>query len=227
MHADVTGRVETDLVVVRDIGRMLAGNDATDIQIFTAQNQLGPGCQLAVDGRRQCPGSRTDRQAIDRTVIADMVVDQDIVITVQIHMAVQIEGFEMRAVGGFQTDFTGHHFAAAVDDDVALRGQVAGNRDAIAGVDDDVGVVAAGDQGADQIDMAGRVQDHAAAQGFEDRCDAERDVLIAVCSGTGKQVNAAVSANITVDIDGTAGRIGLAEVDHRTACAGIQRDAAR
>ena len=225
---EITRRGDGDFVVVTRGGGGAALDEATDVDIAAGKldqrTGFKPARRLGIgafdDGQRTLRGDHA-QQPEQRVVAANHRRDDDVIDTAEHDPATGIDGRQMARAKGAQADLAFAHHAAGVDDDVALRGQVGLEHQGVAGVDDDIGIGAARDQLALQRDVAGRVELHAAGQGFEPGGGGQRDRCVALHIAAGVELDAAVRADRPRDQDLAAGCIRAADFDHRAGAAGV------
>jgi hypothetical protein len=225
MQTDVTGGGDGNFIVIGSRRGGVTLDNAGQFDVLAGKLQQCAGFQparFAFD--RQCALCGGDLEQCEiRIVLADGAVDHDIVEAGQHNATTRVERREVTGAVGFQADFAGRDLTigAGVDDDVALGREVALEQDGVAGVDDDVGVTADCLQVAFEDSVTGRVEGHAAGQGFQQAGAGQAHILATARRGAGIHVDGAVGADPAGDGDLAAGRIGHADVDHRTARAGI------
>ena len=221
VQAHVVGGADGQLMVVVGKGGAAAAQHARHVHVAPGQHHrragLQPACAFLRAGQDgQVATHRGDlQQRQPRAVLADGVADLDIVEAGHDDAAALAQGLEARGAGGAQADLALLHPAAGVDDDVALGGQVALQRERAVAIDEDVGIGAAGDEVALDGDSAGRAHQHRPAQRLDQAGGGEVDRQRPGGAGAGVHVDAAVRADGAGNGDGAGRRIGAAQVDHR------------
>ncbi len=208
-----------DLPVVGGRGRGIALHHAGQVHILTAEDHLGAGFEPAgfvIDHQATVLGGDL-QQAQTRIVLADGAVDDDVVDAADDDAAARVDRGELAGTEGFDAGLAMGHRRTGGNQDVALGGQITAQFKCVLCIDDDGGIAAARHQVARQHRMAGRVQVHAAIQGFQQTGGFQVDVLVASGVVAGVQVDALVTANPAGNGDFAAGSVGLADIDHRTA----------
>ena len=226
VQEDIARGVDTQFVVVGDVGGAIAAHHACHVDVATRQHDGGAGLKPSRGVHRtgqdaQVTLGRTHLQQRQVRTLADRVADQHVIHAVEQDAAARPEAGEIGGAVGAQADLAGLLARAGIDDDVALRRELAAQREGACAVDQDVGVGATGDEVALNGHRAGRVQHHGAAQRFDQAGRLEVHAQRSAGAGTGMHLDAAVRANGPAHRDHAGRCPRLAEVHDGTASAGI------
>ena len=233
VQGDTVAGVDRQLIVVSRGGSAVAAHHAGDVNVLAREQNR----RARFEPARRIDGTGEDAQvALARTHLqqrqvlaglADGVANQHVVQTREHDAAARRQALEVRAAVGAQADLTGLLARSGVDQDVALRRQIALEEERAGAVDDDVGIGTAGDEIALNRNHAGRVHDHRTAQGLDQAGSLEVDRQATGDAGASVHVDAAVGTDGAGNGDHAGGCIGLAQVDDRAALAGVDGVGAR
>ncbi len=222
---DITCGLDGDFVVEGGRCGQAALEHALDIHVLTTQGHQGAGLQPSTAlGQGQAAVSGLDIKSAQACVTpTNHAVDHHVVQAGEHNAPARVAGQQLAGAAGLQADLADAHagVGAGVDDDVALSLQTALDVQGLLGVDDDVGVAAQGHQLALQHRMAGRAQDHAAAEGLQPAAGAEQHVLRARGAGQGVEFDRGVGTHIARHGDRTGLQRGVANQHLGAALAGV------
>ena len=197
---DVARGADADFFVIGGDGGQAAAHHALDDHVLALERHQRAGLQPAAAlGQGQRAAGRADVEPAQvRIALADDAVDHHIIQAGEHDAPARIARDQLTGARGQQAGLgaADGRGGAGGDDDVALRFQATGDLQRLLGVDDDVCIAAQRHQLAFNHGVAGRAEQHAAAQGLQAAAGGQAHVLRAGGARLGVELDRLVGPHI-------------------------------